>query len=255
MLTRKIFISLFLIFSLVLIGFVTAHFVYGSKAYKEVGKEMFLGYHKNDPAIFFLNLSEKINRTENVPDYEIYFLLGRVLFVENRLKESIKNYSYAIEINPEHKESYYGRGLSYGFSSPIYLKDAENDFQKYIDLDNEEFKKSGHHAYGAWAGYNDLAWIYFLQGEFEKSVSTSKLGLEIAHDSPWLLNMLASSLISQNRCGEALPYLEKALTKSNQISVEEFGEAYSGDNRSLWSGGLANMQKTILENIELCNKK
>lgn len=212
-----------------------------------VGEKLFLVYHQNSLAIFTL---EKVSKK----DFYTNFLLGRLYFVEGNQYKSITNYNLSIEKNPDFKQSYYGRGLSYGFSNSIFYPEAISDFSKYIEIDNKEFEKTGQHAYGAWAGYNDLAWIYFMQGEFEKSENVSRDGLKIAN-SAWLLNTLGATLLAQKKCSEAKIYLQLANDEMKKISVEKFGEAYSGDNPNFWEAGKKQMEEAIVDNLKLCEEK
>lgn len=218
---------------------------YQTKLINSIGEFFFLDLH-------FPNVAERILTNSVQKNYYTYYLLGRINFVQNDLTESIAYFNKTINENPTFKEGYYGRGLAYGFYSPIFLPDAAVDFQKYIDIDEEEFSKDGYHAYGAWAAYNDLAWIFFLQGEFIKAEETARKGLKISGTNPWLFNMLAVSLIEQSRCNEAKLYLELADKSASSISVKEFGEAYSGDSPIFWEKGRESMLKTIKDNIKLC---
>lgn len=213
----------------------------------ELSESIFLTYHKNKLAI---NILEKL--PGNKKSHYTYFLLGRIYFVENELEKSIENYNKSIALNPAHKESYYGLGLSFGFLSPVFYKDAQNNFEKYIELEEEEFEQTGKRGYGVWAGYNDLAWIHFLQGDFAKAEHVSKKALTFSPDNPWLLNMLAISLIEQGKCPEAYPLIQKAKNLAEKMSAEEFGEAYTGDNKNWWPKGLAQMKQTIRENELIC---
>lgn len=245
--------SKYLVFLVLLICFTLSFGYYKSPntvayIYRNLGSESFLVLHKNNLAIWFLEKS----KNKNNQDYYTSFLLGRVYFVEGNLSNSIKNYTDSIELDKEHKESYYGRGLAYGFSSPIFYTDAIKDFQTYIDMDNEEFQETGQHAYGAWAGYNDLAWVYYLIGDFKKAEGVARAGLEITQSNPWLSNMLGAILLEQHRCDEAIESLKQADLLLGAINKDQFGEAYSGDNPKNWGPGKEDMAKTIKANLELC---
>jgi tetratricopeptide (TPR) repeat protein len=208
----------------------------------------FLTLHWNSVALFTLQLDLS-------PDYYNHFLQGRIYFVENKLSESVESYTKSLKQNPNHKESYYGRGLAYGFMDEIFLEDAEKDFKKYIELENEEFKKTNQHSYGAWAGYNDLAWLQFIQGKYDEAQKTTLNGLKISDFNPWLRNTLAAILIEEGDCKEAKKQLSIAKLQANSITSTQFGEAYSGDHPSTYEDGLRNMLKTIDENINICGKE
>jgi tetratricopeptide (TPR) repeat protein len=183
-----------------------------------------------------------------------FFLLGRIYFVLGDIPKAIQNFDKAISLNLNSKEYYYGRGLAFGFAPDFFQKDAIKDFEKYIELDNLEYAQTGYHAYGAWAGYNDLAWIFFKQGSFQKSLETTKLGLEISNLNPWLLNLAGANLVELDDCKAALTYFNQAETNIKEVSTEEFGEAYSGDDSSSWENGKNGLQTTIQENRKKCEK-
>jgi tetratricopeptide (TPR) repeat protein len=229
-----------------ILGFLT-FFHFQTNILNYVGEKIFLDYHFNNIAIFTL---EKVSKK----DFYTNFLLGRIYFVEGDQYKSITNYNLSIEKKSDFKQSYYGRGLTYGFMGSDFYPEAARDFQKYIDIDNQEFEKTGNHAYGAWAGYNDLAWIYFMQGEFEKSEKVSRDGLKIAN-SAWLLNTLGTTLLAQEKCDEGKIYLKLAKDEIQKISVEKFGEAYSGDNPNFWEAGKKQMEEAIVDNLKLCEEK
>jgi tetratricopeptide (TPR) repeat protein len=217
-----------------------------------IGKKVFLNYHNNKLSQNVFELASSLHGQPKAKA-ETYFHLGRVLFVEGELAKSILNYNKAIELNPTIKEYYYGRGLSYGFFSESFFDQAESDFKKYINMDNAEYKTIGSHAYGAWAGYNDLAWIYFLKGDFHKSEQIARQGLEVAQSS-WLYNMLGISLINQKECKQGLIYLNMAGQSLTNISTKEFGEAYSGDSPNYWEKSQQEMLNVIKENIKVCTQ-
>lgn len=252
-----------LLFSVLLISvFICICFLYFPKTFifiplpnstnSKIGEYLFLNKFDYDSAILFLEKakSQKFNDQKNL------FLLGRVYFVKNELTKSIENYTKSIESYENQKgdiniymQSFYGRGLAYGFYSNIFLNEAENDFKKYVEIEENNFVNTGNRAYGAWAGYNDLAWIYFLQDDLDNAEKTANKGLGISPNNPWLLNILGASLMGQKRYSEAETILERALFYMKEISPNEWGEAYSGDNSKLYKKGRDEMLKTIRENI------
>ncbi len=64
--------------------------------------------------------------------------------------------------------------------------------------------------------------------------------------------MLGAVLLEQGECKEAKEHLSNAKQHSESITAEEFGEAYSGDNKVFYQAGLNGMRKTIQDNLELC---
>jgi tetratricopeptide (TPR) repeat protein len=223
----------------------------------KVGQKLFLDYHQNKAALFILKLG-------STNDYKGKFLMGRINFViggRENLFKSVKHYSESIDLIGEQNikdftllsQSYYGRGLAYGFLGGIYLIRAEEDFKKYIELEDKLEFETGKRSYGSWAGYNDLAWILYLQGDFKGGETVAKKGLKISQNNPWLLNMLGILQIEQNNCTGAILNLNSAKKFLSKITPNMWGEAYSGDSPLKYLNGKKNMINTINYNIKLCN--
>lgn len=221
---------------------------YSSNTLTLAGKKAFLVQHKHSTAIELLKLA--VSRDENNPD--TWFLLGRVLFVEGRLQDSANAYRQAIHLDSQNEQAYYGLGLTNG-----YLKDyksAEFDFLQYLKIIEIKKANGNYTTYptGHWAGYNDLAWVYFLQGNFQKSEEISRSAL-MQYSNPWLLNMLGSSLLNQGKRTEARYYFQMAKIYLENMTAEQFGEAYSGDDKVWHAQGFLEMKKAVDDNINLTN--
>lgn len=215
-----------------------------------LGKFFFLTLHNNNFAEKLLLHSTQLNKQ----DEGGWFLLGRVQFVQNNLQDSVISYTKAKDLNPENEQIYYGLGLDYGYMGPLYYDLAAENFQMYLDIIDQKLKDGRYSAppSGHWAGYNDLAWVYFLQGNYGKCESTARLGLS-KYTNPWLLNMLGACLLNQERKEEAKKYFLQAQQYASNMTSEQFGEAYTGDNKEWHAKGFANMKKVIEENIEKAN--
>ncbi len=230
-----------------------------------LGEKLFLTYHHNSLAIKVLEKSDLNN------NYKANFLLGRIYFVEGGRENLFKSIEYfdksigLIEVKGETRrknpqdfsflsQSFYGLGLSYGFLGDIYLINAEENFKKYIELEDRKEKEIGKRSYGSWAGFNDLAWIQYLQGNFRESEKTAKKGLDISYQNPWLLNMLGINQIEQRNCKDGKRNLEKAFEILEKINDIKWGEAYSGDPFSQYAKGKQDMLDSIKANIKICEK-
>ena len=171
---KKNFVILFLIICLsLLFCLFFCLFFFENTLFLKLGEFSFLSLHQNGLAKILLN-----NDTDE--DNYKYYLLGRINFIDGSLLTSIDDYNQAVKINPDFKEIYYGLGLDYGFLGKLFLDDALINFQKYVDLEKLEFQKTGTHAYGAWAGYNDLAWIYFQQEKLKEAKEVLNSGLSFS---------------------------------------------------------------------------
>jgi tetratricopeptide (TPR) repeat protein len=249
---RNIIGYLFFLCTLTLLTFV----YFFTTIFNTLGEVAFLRFHKNEVAYVFLQVAvnnpfiNSKNYQENI--YYTHFLLARIYFVDGDLESAIKEFNIARDYAPEVKEIYYGLGLTYGYAPNIYLDYAEYNFKKYIDLEQKEYKETGRHDYGAWAGYNDLSWIYYQKGDYKQAEDYARQGLEVSSGNPWLLNSLGVVLTEQERCTEALPYLKEAKQYADATTASEFGEAYTGDDSSHYESGLNSMKNLIEENISLC---
>jgi tetratricopeptide (TPR) repeat protein len=181
-------------------------------------------------------------------DMEALYMLARTEFVMGNLKKSVYYSTIGINLYPRDKYYYYLRGLSYGFLGGEYLPLAAQDFEMNIMLDKIGWANRDT---GSWASYNDLSWIYFQMGNFEKAIDNANKCLGIYPNNPWALNILG---ISEKNLGQnklAKIHLEQALTEVSELTPNSWGEAYSGDNPEAYAKGLAKMKESIEANLRL----
>lgn len=171
-----------------------------------------------------------------------HYQLARVYFVTGDMHAGIQEINKELEYHPDHFRSYYIRGLLYGYSGA--LNAAATDFKKFL-----EWKPN------SWAGHNDLAWVYFQQGDFYNMYLTSVSGLDISPGNPWLLNSEALALKNSNNPEEAYKIFREALTSAEKLSHEDWGAAYPGNDPSFYPVGLSAMKETIEKNLELTKKE
>ena len=76
---------------------------------------------------------------------EVYKLLGKIRFGMDHINQSIKDFSYAIEIEPQNAELYYWRGMLYYISNQLNesLEDLKVgvDFEPFRDLSEKLMNK------------------------------------------------------------------------------------------------------------------
>lgn len=102
-----------------------------------------------------------------------------------------------------------------------------------------------------WAGYNDLAWLYFQLGDYEKTLSVSESGLQNSSDNAWLLNMHGLALHNLGRSEEAKEYFDRAKKRVDTLTPEDWGRAYPGNDPAIYAEGLARMREAIEHNLSL----
>jgi tetratricopeptide (TPR) repeat protein len=221
---------------------------FSSRDYREVGEKLFLQKHNLKAAKIHLNKSIELK-----PDNEkALFLLGRIAFVQSDLPAAIDYFNQVIELDPLSTEGYYGLGLSYGYMSDY--RRAEESFLRFFDIIeiNKKIDPEYKDAYGLWAAYNDLAWIYFLEGKYDKAEKVTDEALS-KYSNAWLYTMKGAILLNKNQDKEAKKYLDLAEQYASEMTVEQFGEAYTGDNKDWHERGLAKMKQTIKDNQDKIN--
>ena len=118
------------------------------------------------------------------PDYkEAIYQRGRIAFINGQFADALFDMRTVLALDPEFKRAYYMHGLINGYIGN--LAQAEYGFREFIKRDDFN-----------WAGYNDLAWIYFKQGKYEETRATAKRGLEQAPGNPWLNNIYGTALLN-----------------------------------------------------------
>ncbi len=134
--------------------------------------------------------------------------------------------------------SYYVRGLIKGFDGD--LSGAQIDFVKYLTLEPQ-----------SWGGHNDLAWIYFQKGEYEKAASQARTGLTFAPQNPWLLTSLGASLMNLGDKQGAKDALLRALAEANKLLPADWSRSNPGNDPRIGEAGLVAMRETIARNLAL----
>src|SRR3989338_6541479 len=94
-----------------------------------------------------------------------HYQLSRISFIQGNLYRALKEIDRELELYPDYKRSYYIRGLTSGYRKE--LEKAAADFEEFLRWKPE-----------SWASHNDLAWIYFQMGEYEKVLTTVEEGLQ-----------------------------------------------------------------------------
>jgi tetratricopeptide (TPR) repeat protein len=200
-------------------------------------------YHFNGGA-YDLALAEKYfeDALANDPNSPIaWHQLARIAFLKGQFSKALFKINKQIELHADTvMASFYVRGLIYGYAGN--LDGAIKDFQHFLE------KKPD-----SWAAQNDLAWIYFRKGDFEKVEETAREGLKYHPENPWLLTSLGVALLNLDKKTEAKTTLEKAKIATENLTIANWGEAYPGNNPESYSAGLTKMRATIEFNLKLAS--
>lgn len=165
--------------------------------------------------------------------------LARIDFLRGNLGAALIKENRQLELHGDaFMPAYYIRGLVYAFGGQ--LEKAEADFLRYLE-----------HEPRSWAANNDLAFIYFKQGNYEATLRYAEAGLSHVAGNPWLLMMKGVALINLGREGEAREPLELALAEAQSLTREDWITAYPGNDPAIAEQGLAEMIGVIEANLAL----
>ncbi len=166
-----------------------------------------------------------------------HYQLGRTYFIVGDFERAYAEILREEELYPDFGKVHYMKGLIAGYMKNFL--DAEQEFAKFIETDSRN-----------WAGYNDLSWIYFAQGNYHYAEATAREGLIHAPENPWLHNAVGVALLAQERGSEALPHFFIAQNGFGNMSAAEWGESYPGNSPGEHTDGLAASLGAVERNIQ-----
>lgn len=169
---------------------------------------------------------------------EAHYQLGRIYFIQGKFRPALEEIKKTIALAPDFKKAYYMYGLISAF---------EGNYDEGIYGFTEFIKRDDFN----WAGYNDLAWVYFRRGEYIKTKEVAEKGLKRAYRNPWLSNIYGTALLNLGEKEKAREAFQIALEESMKMTPEQWGMAYPGNNPRIYSLGLEEMRSAIKHNLEL----
>ena len=134
-------------------------------------------------------------------------------------------------------KSFYIRGLVEGYMG-LY-DDAVRDYQHYLSLLDSP----------SWAGYNDYAWVLLKADQPREAAAAAAKGLKTFPQNPWLLNSLATALYEIGDYEVALSAAETAGLYVEDISDEEWLNAYIGNDPRSVPLGIETFRSAVRGNI------
>ncbi len=168
-----------------------------------------------------------------------YYQLARIHLVGNKLDLARVEIDESLAINPENLRAFYIRGLIDGYDQKY--PDAISDFQKFVAWAPTE-----------WAGYNDLAWVYYLNKDYEKTRETAQAGLDKAgQDNPWLLNGLGVAYVNLKQPQEAQKFFDQAKNLAADLTPQKWASAYPGNDPSRADFNLNKFRIDVNSNLQL----
>lgn len=166
------------------------------------------------------------------------YQLARALFIKGDFYLAEREINAELKEHPDFWRSYYVRALIRGYGGNLF--GAAKDFQKFLS-----------HKPESWAAHNDLAWVYFRLGDYQKVSEIASDGLNYTPDNPWLLNSLGVARMNLNDKEGAMAALEKAQSVVLTMTPETWGAAYPGNDPLVYGKGLEAMRSSIKENLAL----
>lgn len=172
-----------------------------------------------------------------------HFQLARIYFLRKELDKALQEINKELELNPENFRSLYVRGLIYGHRVKLGdLESAEKDFRRFVQWAPLE-----------WAGHNDLAWVLLKRGEYrlaKEAIQNSFSRLPEAKENPWLLNSLGVAELNLREYDNAKSSLENALLYISRLTLQDWQNAYPGNDPRAAEAGLSAFRGAIQKNLE-----
>lgn len=183
----------------------------------------------------------RVSLLERAPLWANY-QLSRVNFINGKQSEAVRYADKELELYPDNCRTNYVRGLAYAYDDK--LNSAIENFKRF----NICFPES-------WAGHNDLAWLYFRQGDYDSARKTIEEVVSKYPTNPWIQNSYGVALMNTGDLKTAV-YAFAAAARSARVMTEvDWGKAYPGNDAKIYGEGLEAMRKTIADNISLLKSK
>lgn len=192
------------------------------------------GDYNLDKAAKWYKVAAFADRKASLPRYQ----LARIYYLNADYKNALEEIDKALSLNPENKRAFYIRGLINGYVENY--KAAEDDFQKFIAWAPKE-----------WAGYNDLAWAYYQDKDYQNAADAAVKGLKVAPANAWLLNGLGVSYQALGENAKAKDALEKSAEIAKNMTAADWKRAYPGNDAQTTQWDLAQFKTDVNYNLNL----
>lgn len=175
-----------------------------------------------------------------------WYQLGRIDFIEGNLDAALYKFNRQLEyFGLERSNVYYMIGLTYGFrakqtGSQSDYENAATAFATFVEMVPE----------APWPRV-DLAWVYFNQGNYEAMLSPLAEGLTYEPDNAWLHNMYGLALLNTGKREEAHEHFLAAQELAADLTTDDWGKTYPGNDPRLWNQGLTEFRQAIDKNVEI----
>lgn len=167
-----------------------------------------------------------------------HYQLGRIYFIQGQYARALSELNAQLALNPDFMRTYYMLGLVHAYSGD--MDPAVKDFTTFLEWKPE-----------SWAANNDLAWVYFMQGEYARTLEQADVGLNYNPGNMWLLTMRGVALLNLGRKAEAKDAFTAALAGAQKLTPADWSAAYPGNDPSIAAAALAEMKRAIEKNLAL----
>lgn len=252
---RRSIIGILGIFALACLLYAGQYFYTGKGWLLLAGKESLAGFYYNRGGYYFnggaYNLDIAANNFQKAlaasSTYPVaHYQLGRINFIHGNFSSALIEMNKELAINPTFWRVHYMKGLIYGYR------------RQYIQA-VEEFKLSiEQEPYPTWAGYNDLSWAYFSQGDYKNAAEAAWEGLQYNPQAPyigWLQNSYAVAEMNLGNYKTAEKYFLLAQENFARATPAQWGIAYRGNDPQDYEDGLAQARAAIDANLKLVHSK
>ena len=238
--------SVIVLFVLFIVLDITLLCLYRHRIYYSIGNIAFGGkvlgvtfYNIAIAETFFSKAAES-----TLEDRWVNYQLSRINFIKGDLQRAIYFANRELELYPDNCRTHYIRGLTYGYMER--LDEAIQDFEVF----NTCFPDT-------WAGHNDLAWFWFRKGDMKKVIEVIEKTIQVGTNaaSPWLQNTYGVALMNTGHYVRAENAFLMAKYLANNMTKEDWGKAYPGNDPKIYEQGLNSMRLSIQKNLELLEKK
>lgn len=193
------------------------------------------------PKLYNVGLAQKLFTYASYPFHGAapqfaHYQLSRTNFIQGKFDSSIAEALKELEYYPENKRTYYILGLTYGYVDKE--EEAIEAFSKFIEYNP-----------GSWAARNDKAWLQFRIGDIDGALETIEPVKEI--QNPWVQNTYGTLLLNKRKYEEAEKVFLLAKNLVQNMTEQEWGVAYPGNDPRVYAAGLSGMKKSINQNLEL----
>jgi tetratricopeptide (TPR) repeat protein len=194
-------------------------------------------YNLDIAEFFLLQANEK-----EYPEMWTNYQLSRINFIKGELRQAVYFANEELRLYPDNCRTHYIRGLSYSYMED--LDSAITDFEIF----NKCFPNS-------WAGHNDLAWLWFKKGDTKRVIQIIEEVKDSGMGSVWVQNTYGVALMNEGRYSEAEKALLSAKQNSENMTEEDWGKSYPGNNPLIYKKGLAKLRESINSNIRILQQK